>query len=151
RGIPPLVNPVMVKEFRCRRFGRLHWLLSLVAACAILSLGLTYATTQRTEGWGVETIGELIALTPVWVLVLSTASLVAGLIRGERESGGWPLLQTTPMSVARIIWGKLLSVILTLLLVLCATLPGYIVMVYIEPGIKLEVQRVVICLFATAG
>jgi hypothetical protein len=37
-----------------------------------------------------------------------------------------------------------------LLLVLCATLPGYLVMVYIEPGLRLEVQRVVTCLAATA-
>ena len=151
RGIPPLVNPVMVKEFRCRRFGRLHWLLRLVAACAVLSLGLTYATTQRTEGWGVETIGGIMAFMQVCLLAVITPSLAAGLISGERESGGWPLLQTTPMSVVRITWGKLLSVILTLLLVLCATLPGYIVMVYIEPGKKLEVERVVICLFATAA
>src|SRR5690606_16724920 len=26
RSIGRFVNPVMVKEFRCRRFGRLHWL-----------------------------------------------------------------------------------------------------------------------------
>lgn len=151
RGIPPLVNPVMVKEFRCRRFGRLHWLLRLVAACAVLSLGLTYATTQRTEGWGVETIGGIMAFMQVGLLVLITPSLAAGLISGERESGGWQLLQTTPMPVVRIVWGKLLSVILTLLLVLCATLPGYLVMVYIDPGKRLEVERVVKCLFATAG
>jgi hypothetical protein len=141
----------MVKEFRCRRFGRLHWLLRLVAACAVLSLALTYAATQRTEGWGVKTIGGIMAFMQVCLLVLITPSLTAGLISGERESGGWQLLQTTPMSVVRIVWGKLLSVILTLLLVLCATLPGYVVMVYIEPGARLEVERVVICLFATAG
>src|SRR5690606_26798965 len=40
RPIGPFVNPVMVKEFRCRRFGRLHWLLRLVAACGVLSLAL---------------------------------------------------------------------------------------------------------------
>jgi hypothetical protein len=41
-------------------------------------------------------------------------------------------------------------VILPLMLILCATLPGYIVMVYIEPGMALQVRRVVICLAATA-
>src|SRR5207253_10492711 len=35
------VNPVMVKEFRCRRFGRSHWMLRLIALCAMLSLGLS--------------------------------------------------------------------------------------------------------------
>ncbi len=151
RPIGPLVNPVMVKEFRCRRFGRLHWLLRLVAICALLSLGLTYSTVTGTVNWGVETIGGIMVVMQVALIVLITPALAAGLISTERESGGWPLLQTTPMSPLRIIWGKLLSVILTLLIVLCATLPGYLVMVYIEPGMRFEVQRVVVCLLATAG
>lgn len=151
RAIGPFVNPVMVKEFRCRRFGRLHWLLRLIAICAVLSLGLTYATVTGTVDWGVETIGGIMVLMQVALLVLITPSLASGLISTERESSGWPLLQMTSMSVLRILWGKLLSVLLTLLLVLCATLPGYLVMVYIEPGLTLQVQRVVICLLATAG
>ena len=150
RGIAPFVNPVMVKEFRCRRFGRLHWLLRLVAVCAVLSLFLTYAATTQTMTWDVETIGAIMVYLQVALLVLITPSLAAGLISGERESGGWALLTTTPLSVFRIVWGKLLSVILTLLLVLCATLPGYVAMVYIEPGMRFQVERVVICLAVTA-
>jgi ABC-type transport system involved in multi-copper enzyme maturation permease subunit len=151
QSIGPLTNPVMMKEFRCRRFGRLHWLLRLVAVCGLLSLGLTYATVTGTVDWGVDMIGGIMVLLQVALLVLITPSLAAGLISTEIESGGWPLLQMTPMSAIRIVWGKLLSVILTLLLVLCATLPGYVVMIYIEPGLKMQVQRVVICLLATAG
>jgi ABC-type transport system involved in multi-copper enzyme maturation permease subunit len=151
RPIGPLVNPVMMKEFRCRRFGRLHWLLRLVAVCALLSLGLTYATVTGTVNWGVETIGGILVLMQVALIVLITPALAAGLISTERETGGWPLLQATPMSPLRIVWGKVLSVVLTLLLVLCATLPGYLVMIYIEPGMRLQVERVVICLLATAG
>lgn len=150
-SIGPLTNPVMVKEFRCRRFGRLHWLLRLVAVCAVSSLGLTIATVTGTLSWGVEMIGGIMVLLQVALLVLLTPSLAAGLISTEIESGGWPLLQMTPMSAIRIVWGKLLSVILTLALVLCATLPGYLVMIYVDPGKKFEVQRVVICLIATAG
>jgi ABC-type transport system involved in multi-copper enzyme maturation permease subunit len=150
RGIAPFVNPVMVKEFRCRRFGRLHWLLRLVAICAVLSLFLTYAATTQTLTWQVETIGGIMVYLQVALLVLITPSLAAGLISSERESGGWALLTTTPLSVFRIVWGKLLSVILTLVLVLCATLPGYVAMVYIEPGMRFQVERVVICLAATA-
>ena len=150
-SIGMFTNPVMVKEFRCRRFGRLHWLLRLVAICAVLSLGLTYATVTGTLDWGVETIGAIMVLLQVALVVLIAPALAAGLISTEVESGGWPLLQMTPMSAIRIVWGKLLSVILTLMIVLCATLPGYLVMIYIEPGRKLEVQRVVICLLATAG
>lgn len=150
KGIPSYANPVMVKEFRCRRFGRLHWLLRLVAVCAVLSLGLTYATTAGTFDWGVETIGAIMVVMQVALIVLVAPSLSAGLISVEREHGGWLLLQTTPMSTGRIIWGKLLSALLPLLLVLCATMPGYLVMAYIAPGMEQQVKRVVICLAMTA-
>lgn len=148
--IPLLLNPVMVKEFRCRKFGRLHWLMRLVAVCAMLSLGLTYATTAGTFDWGVETIGGIMVVMQVALIVLIAPSLSAGLLSTERELGGWQLLQTTPLSITRIVWGKLLSAILPLMLLLGATMPGYLVMAYIEPGMSLQVRRVVICLVLTA-
>jgi ABC-type transport system involved in multi-copper enzyme maturation permease subunit len=151
RGISWFVNPVMIKEFRCRRFGRLHWLLRLVAVCAILSLIMAYVTVTGTLDWHVSEIGGIMVYLQVALVVLITPSLAAGLIATELESGGWPLLQSTPMSAIRIVWGKLLSVILTLILLLCATLPGYVVMVYIDNGMRSQVERVVVCLAATAG
>ncbi len=150
RLIGPLTNPVMVKEFRCRRFGRLHWLLRLVSICILLSLGMAILTTTRTISWDVATIGGIMVLLQVSLLVLLTPSLTSGLIATERETGGWVLLQLTTMPVYRIVWGKMLSVILTLALVMCATLPGYIVMVYISPGLRDQVERVVLCLLFTA-
>ena len=150
KGISPWANPVMVKEFRCRRFGRLHWLIRLVATCAVLSLGLTYATTAGALDWGVATIGGIMVVMQVALVVLITPSLAAGLISSERESRGWQLLRTTPLTIPSIVFGKLLSVILPLMLILCATLPGYMVMVYIEPGMDLQVRRVLACLVATA-
>jgi len=149
-GIGPLTNPVMVKEFRCRRFGRSHWMIRLVAGCAVVSLGLTYATTSGTMDWGVETIGGIMVILQVALIVLLTPSLAAGLISGEREGGGWELLQMTPLSVGVIIRGKLMSVIWTLALILCATLPGYLVMIVIRPALTQQVGRVLICLVITA-
>ncbi|MCH7988521.1 MAG: ABC transporter permease subunit [Planctomycetes bacterium] len=150
-GIGWFFNPVMVKEFRCRRFGRTHWLLRMVAACAVLSLTLSIATTTGTMDWDVETIGGILVVLQVALIVLITPSLAAGLISSERESGGWQLLQMTPLSAGKILRGKLMSVVWTLLLILLATLPGYAVMMYIEPGMGLQIQRVLICLLATAG
>lgn len=150
RSMGPLVNPVMMKEFRCRKFGRLHWLLRLVSVCAVLALALAILTTTRTIAWDVSTIGGILVILQVALLVLITPSLTAGLICTELESGGWVLLQMTPLSIVRILWGKLLSVFLTLALVLCATLPGYIVMVWVDPGQRPQIERVVICLLTTA-
>jgi ABC-type transport system involved in multi-copper enzyme maturation permease subunit len=144
-GIGPLVNPVMVKEFRSRRFGRSHWILRLVAGCAVASLGLTYASTMGTLDWGPETIGGIMVLLQVALIVLLTPGLAAGLVSSERESGGWDLLRMTPLS-AGCIRGKLVSVLSTLALVLLATLPGYLVMIYIRPEMWSQVWRVLVSL-----
>jgi ABC-type transport system involved in multi-copper enzyme maturation permease subunit len=149
-GIPWYLNPVMVKEFRTRRFGRIHWLLRLVAVCAVTSLLLTFAATTGTMDWGVKTIGGLMVLLQVILVVLITPSLASGLISGERESGGWDILRMTPMSGFKIVRGKLLSVAWTLILVLFATLPGYLVMIYIEPVMWLQIYLVCTCLLLTA-
>jgi ABC-type transport system involved in multi-copper enzyme maturation permease subunit len=144
------VNPVMVKEFRSRRFGRSHWALRLIAVTAILSLGLSYVAVSGSLGWGVEVIGGGLVLLQIALLILFAPSLAGGLVSAERESGTWQLLRMTPLSPGKILRGKLLSVVWPLLLLLCATLPGYVVMMTIEPGLVHRVQRVVACLALTA-
>jgi len=149
-GIPPLVNPVMVKEFRTRKFGRLHWLLRLIAVCAVISLGLTVVAASGTVSWGVERIAAVMVLLQLSLLLLLGPSLASGLIAGEVESGGWQLLRVTPLATRKILVGKLMSVIWTMLLVLMATLPGYVVMVYIQPALETQVQKVLLSLGLSA-
>jgi ABC-type transport system involved in multi-copper enzyme maturation permease subunit len=144
------VNPVMVKEFRSRRFGRSHWMLRLVAVCAILSLGLSYVAASGALGWGVEVIGGALVLLQIALLILFAPSLAAGLVSTERESGSWQLLRMTPLSPGSILRGKLYSVAWPLILLLCATLPGYVIMMTVKPALAQQVQRVVICLALTA-
>jgi ABC-type transport system involved in multi-copper enzyme maturation permease subunit len=144
------VNPVLVKEFRSRRFGRSHWTLRLLALCAILSLGLSYVAASGALGWGIEAIGGALVLLQVALLVLFAPSLSAGLISSERESGSWQLLRMTPLSAGAILRGKLASVAWPLLLLLCATLPGYVAMMTIKPTLIGQVQRVIVCLLLTA-
>ena len=149
-GIPPLVNPVMVKEFQCRQFGRMHWLLRLVAGCAVLSLLLTLASAQGTESRGVEYTGALIIVLQVALIVLLTPGLASGMIAGEMEGGSWNLLRVTPLTAGRILRGKLISVVLTLALLLCATLPGYAVIMLIKPTLQQQVVQVLISLIMAA-
>ena len=146
--ISRLFNPVMVKEFRCRRFGRLHWILRLVCGCAILSFLLTFIGLNFTHGWGVERIGGILVILQVSLVVLLTPSITAGLISGERESGSWQLLQMTPMSGWKIVSGKLMSVVYTLLLLVMATLPAYVIMIYLKPEMQKQVIEVLYCLLA---
>lgn len=148
-GIPFYLNPIMVKEFRTRRFGRIHWLLRLVAICAVVSLLMTFAATTSTMDWGVETIGGLLVMLQVALVVLITPSLAAGLISNELEAGGWNLLRMTTLPGWRIVTGKLASVAWTVLLLLLATAPGYIVMIVIKPTMWQQVYQVMICLLLT--
>ncbi|MCA9190639.1 MAG: ABC transporter permease [Planctomycetales bacterium] len=145
-GIPWWLNPVMVKEFRTRKFGRLHWLIRLISVCAIISLLLTVVAASGTVNWGVERIAGPLVLMQMALLLLVGPSLGANLIASEIESGGWQLLRVTPISALRIMTGKLMSAFWTLMLVLMATLPGYSVMSYIQPAISGQVGNVVISL-----
>ena len=145
-GIPWWLNPVMVKEFRTRKFGRLHWLIRLVAACAIISLLLTVVAATGTVSWGVERIAGPLVLMQVALMLLVGPSLGANLIASEIESGGWQLLRVTPIRVYRIFSGKIMSAIWTMLLVLLATLPGYAVMSYIQPAMGGQVGNVAVSL-----
>ena len=149
-GIPWFVNPVMVKEFQCRQFGRMHWLLRLVAFCAVLSLLLTLAASRSTETRGVGYTGALIIVLQVALIVLLTPGLAAGMIAGELEGGSWNLLRVTPLRPGKILRGKLISVVLTLALLLCATLPGYAVIMLIQPNLQQQVVYVLISLVLAA-
>src|SRR5207253_1519373 len=144
------VNPVMVKEFRTRRFGRSHWIVRLILLSAILSLGLSCVAASGALGWGLEAIGGALVLLQVALLILFAPSLAASLVSGERESGSWQLLRMTPLSAGTILRGKLLSVAWPLLLLLSATLPGYVLLMTVRPELVPQVQRVLVCLALTA-
>ena len=148
----PLTNPVLVKEFRTRRFGRSHWILRMIGGCMVISLLLTLATAESVSDRSGNTgmIGSILVVLQMTLLILLTPSLASGLISAEREAGGWQLLQMTPLPARSIIFGKLVSVMWTLLLVLVATLPGYLVMIAIQETLWREITYVLITMVITA-
>jgi ABC-type transport system involved in multi-copper enzyme maturation permease subunit len=83
-------------------------------------------------------------LLQVALIVLLTPSLAAGLISSELEGGGWDLLRMTPLRTDSILFGKLASVTSTLVLILFATLPGYLVMLWIRPEMWGQISHVLI-------
>ena len=150
KGVSLLMNPIAVKEFRTRRFGRSHWSLRLIALTAMLSLCVCFVAMTGALEWGIEAIGGALLILQVVLLILFAPSLSAGLISAERESGAWDLLRTTPLSAGAILRGKLLSVAWPLALLLCGTLPGYVFLMAIKPELMSQVERVLACLLATA-
>jgi ABC-type transport system involved in multi-copper enzyme maturation permease subunit len=148
--IGPLANPVMVKEFRCRRLGRAHWIMRLFALSLIASLGLMLATSHSSMDWGVRTLGGIIVILQIALVVLVTPSLASGLISGERESGGWNLLKMTPLPARSVVLGKLGSVAWTLCLLLLATMPAYLMLIAIDNTLAPVILTVLLTLVLTA-
>lgn len=149
------INPVVVKEQKTRRFGRGNWMMRLIAACALVSMGLMLLTLQTAQmsfeaEQGIGALGGIMVVLQVALVVLLTPSLAGAMIAGERESGGWQLLQMTPMSAPGIVAGKLLSVGWTLLIVLLATLPGYAIMILIDTSRWPQARQVLLSLCLTA-
>jgi hypothetical protein len=143
-------NPVMMKEFRTRIFGRAHWMIRLIGLCVLLSMGLMLLSTMGTLWIDTAYMGGVLVVFQVGLIVLLTPALSAAVISSELESGGWVLLQMTPLTPRRIVTGKLLSVAWTLLLILLATLPGYAVLLTIDQGEATRVTNVLISLGLTA-
>ncbi|MDH3584824.1 MAG: ABC transporter permease, partial [Phycisphaerae bacterium] len=143
-------NPVMMKEFRSRRFGRASWMIRIIGLCLLVSLGLMLVTLAGAVSLGLGYTGGLLVIFQMGLILLIAPALSAGLISAERESGGWTLLRMTPLSPWSVVLGKLLSVGWTLLLLLLATLPGYGIMLLIDPGESGHVTEVLITLGLTA-
>lgn len=140
------INPVMMKEFRSRRFGRSHWMLRLLSVCAVASLLLAFSVVVGSVRWELENVGGPLVLMQGALLAILMPSLAAGLISSECENGTWSLLRTSSLSPGTIVRGKLASTVWTMCLILCATLPGYLVMLYIQPTLWLQILRAFICL-----
>jgi len=148
-------NPVMMKEFRTRTFGRAHWMARLISVCLIVSIALAFLTTQGATGFGGQRyegsyMGGVIVIFQMGLILLVTPALSAALISSELEGGGWVLMQMTPLRARTIVLGKLLSVGWTLTLLLLATLPGYAVLLMIDEGKTAQVQQVLIGLVLTS-
>ena len=150
--IGPMTNPVMAKEFRSRRFGRSNWMMRMIVACLVISLLLTLATAAGVQSHDgrVGVIGGILVILQMTLIILLTPSLASSLISGELETGAWQLLQNTPLSARSIIFGKLISVMWTLMLVLAATLPGYVVLIYIQESLWVRITQVLITMLLTA-
>lgn len=148
--IGPLTNPIRVKEFRTRKFGRAHWILRLFGVCLILSLGLILLTTMSSMNWEAQTLGGIVVLLQMAMIVLVTPSLASGMICGELETHSWQLLQATPLSTFTIVKGKLTSAALTMVMMLMATMPAYATLYLIDDTLLTQITNTLMSLLLTA-
>ncbi len=125
-------NPVTLKELRGRMRGaRAFIVLSAYVTLMSLFTVLLYAiyaasneVTLSTTGGviGKVIFGGVLAIELFLVCFIAPA-FTAGSISGERERRTFHLLRTTLLSADRLVWGKLLSALTYILLLLVVAIP----------------------------
>lgn len=126
------INPIMVKELRSRMrgvraFAVLTAVLVLLAGVSYLFYRIVLSATRYSNSPVGPQIGYtlLVALTLVEMLIVCfvTPAVTAGTISGEKEKLTYEMLLATPLRPASILWGKLLSALGYVFLLLLASIP----------------------------
>ena len=126
-------NPILVKELRSRMRGPRAFITLTIALLIMagLMIGLvsllTNAASQVGSGLLSPQIGQILfaALLIFEMLLVCTITpaVTAGAISTEREKQTFEMLQATPLGSARLLWGKLLSALSYVFLLIFAAVP----------------------------
>ena|GEM_PF-325841 len=125
-------NPILVKELRSRMRGSRAFII-LTAALVIMALmmiGLISLFTQASNTFGnmlSPQIGQILfeGLINFELLLVCTVTpaITAGAISIEREKLTFEMLLATPLGPAKILWGKLISALSYVFLLIFAAIP----------------------------
>ncbi|HSH05223.1 MAG TPA: ABC transporter permease [Anaerolineae bacterium] len=125
-------NPITIKELRSRMRGRRAFIvltgyLILVSAFVLLVYATYVSASQQRYGPPTEEAGKALfgaVLTAQGFLVLIVGpAFTSGSISGEKERQTYELLRTTLMSPKTFVWGKLLSALSYVFLLVSASIP----------------------------
>ena len=126
------VNPIIVKELRSRMRGArafviLTIVLLLLAGFSYLIYRLTLAMAP-TAGTPVspqigQTLFNTLAFIELMIVCLITPAVTAGAISSEREKLTYEMLLSTPLHPTSILWGKLVSALSYVFLLIFAAVP----------------------------
>jgi len=159
----PGVNPIIVKELRSRmRGGRAF----IILTAMLLLLGTASYTLYRialaTARYGTsplspqigQTLFAGLAFLELMVICFITPAITAGAISSEREKLTYEMLLATPLRPASILWGKLVSALSYVLLLIFAALPmASLVFIFggVAPGDMLKVLVLLVAVALTLG
>ncbi len=139
-------NPILVKELRSRMrgwraFAVLTGMLVLLGGISYLLYRLTLETTRYSNMPVSPQIGRTLfaglAVVELMVICFITPAITAGAISSEREKLTYEMLLATPLRPGRILWGKLVSALSYVLLLLVAAVP-MASLVFIFGGVSLR-------------
>lgn len=126
------VNPIIVKELRSRMrgmraFATLTFSLLLLGSILFALYQIAISAVQNTSIPISPQIGQILftglAFLMLFLVAAITPSITSGEISGERERQTYEMLMATPLSPARILWGKLFASMSYIFLILFAAIP----------------------------
>jgi len=150
-------NPIIVKELRSRMRGPRAFI-TLTGVLIIMAL-VSYAFYQLviiTSTWSYsplspqigQTLFVALAVLEMMMICLITPAVTAGAISSEHEKLTYEMLLTTPLVPTQILWGKLISALSYIFLLIFAAIPiGSLVFIYggVAPRDMLKAILVLIC------
>ncbi|KMK76372.1 ABC transporter permease [Alkalihalobacillus pseudalcaliphilus] len=137
-----LINPVLNKEFKLR-FRSVKSYIGLAAYLLILGLltfGIIYLQLENDrfgafQSYQSQWMFIFLSMLQLALVIFITPGLTAGVISSEREKQTLPILLTTDQSSSSIILSKLISSVAFLLVIICSSLPLYMI-VFLFGGIS---------------
>ncbi len=155
----PMANPIIVKELRSRMRGaRAFIILTIVLLLMALISYALYQLVIITSTWNYnplspqigQTLFAALVILEMGMICLITPAITAGAISAEHENLTYEMLLTTPLKPTRILWGKLVSALSYIFLLIFAAIP-MASLVFIYGGVSLrEMVKALVVLFCTA-
>ena len=163
RFLPRLgLNPIIVKEIRSRMRGPRAFITltimlllmgGILAALLQIMLASSRFSTVLSPQIGQSMFAALSFLILFMVCAI-TPAVTSGAISSEKEKQTYEMLMATPLSPARILWGKLISAMSYVLLLLFASVPlASLVFLFggVAPGEMLKVLAVLMVVALMLG
>ena len=127
------INPIIVKELRsrmrgARAFAVLTGMLLLLGAVSyalyriVLATMPIYSNSPLSPQIG-QTLFTVLAFLELMMVCFITPAVTAGAISGEREKLTYEMLLATPLRPGSILWGKLISALSYVFLLIFAAIP----------------------------
>jgi ABC-2 type transport system permease protein len=162
-SLKPAVNPIIVKELRARMrearaFITLTAVLLLMGFSSYVLYRVVIATGQYSSMPLSPQIGQnlfvALSLMLLLMVVTITPAVTAGAVSSEEEKQTYEMLMATPLSPASILWGKLVSSLSYVFLLIFAAIPmASLIFIFggVAPRDMLKALLVVITVAITFG
>jgi len=161
--IRPKNNPIIIKELRSRMRGSRAYLIltSVLIIMALISYAI-YQIVLLSSSWTYsplspqvgQTLFATLALLEMMMVCMITPAVTANAISTEYEKQTYEMLLATPLNPTRILWGKLISALSYIFLLVFAAIPiGSLVFIYggVAPRDMLKALILLICTAVLLG